>query len=131
MAYRKRYLGGGVIYVVPPEMVLPWRHGETVPGGTDAKTLANRRRYERRKANTVGPKYRLLDIAERDGYRCHICGKRVDMTLSGRHPQGPTADHLLPVSAGGGDESVNVALCHNRCNVKRATGGAAQLRLVG
>ena len=136
MAYLRRYLAGGEIYVVPPEFVFHHSYGEV--GGPTAPPLAGasaraaaRRRYERRKTNTVGKRYRLADVAERDGFRCHICGKRVNMTLSGRHPMGPTADHLIPVSANGGDEPENIALAHSTCNVHRGVGGVAQLRLVG
>jgi 5-methylcytosine-specific restriction endonuclease McrA len=127
LAYLPRYFTSGDVLTLPPELVLPhWITDADVP----ATTARNRRRYERRKANTVGERYRLRDIAERDACRCHLCGKPVDMTLSGRHPQGPTADHLVPVSCGGGDEPHNVALAHRRCNVKRGIGGAVQLRVV-
>ena len=101
----------------------------TTCNGCTAKSRCVRRRDDRRRANTVGERYNLLDIAQRDNHRCHICGKPVDMSLSGRHPQGPTADHLLPVAAGGGDDPWNIALAHRRCNIKRGTGGVVQLRL--
>lgn len=67
----------------------------------------------------------------RDGFRCHLCRGRVDMRLSGMHPKGPTIDHLIPVTAGGGDDPTNVALAHRECNVRRQTGGEVQLRLLG
>jgi len=116
----KRWIAAGR-YFTEPDIAIP---GE-------AQNEAHRRRYARRKAQTTGPRYVLADVAKRDGFRCHICGARVDMGLSGRHPMGPTADHLLPVAAGGGDESTNIALAHLRCNIKRGTKGVAQLRLVG
>lgn len=128
MSYRSRYFAGSAIHTLPAHMVFPVDYGEDA--GSPA-LAASRRRYERRKANTVGRRYRLAEVAERDGYRCHICGKRVDMTLSGRHPMGPTADHLIPVSAHGGDQPENIALAHSTCNVHRGVGGVAQLRLVG
>ena len=63
------------------------------------------------------------DIAARDGWRCHICGKRVaraNMSL----------DHLIPVSKGGPHLKVNVALAHLLCNIRRGAGRIpAQLRL--
>lgn len=127
MAYLPRYFTSGDVLTLPPELVLPhWIGDFDVP----ATTARNRRRHARRVANTVGPRYRLADIAERDLCTCHLCGKPVDMSLSGRHPLGPTADHLVPVSCGGGDEPHNVALAHRRCNVKRGVGGAVQLRVV-
>ena len=67
----------------------------------------------------------------RDGARCHLCRKSVDLTLSGTLPEGPTIDHLVPISAGGTREPENLALAHRVCNVRRGNRGAAQLRLVG
>ena len=129
MAYSRRYFAGGQVHTIPPELVFPLDYVE--PGGGAGVRATQRRRYERRKANTVGKRYKLPEVAERDNYRCHICGKRVDMILSGRHPMGPTADHLIPVAAGGGDDPENIALAHGSCNIHRGVGGFAQLRLVG
>ena len=74
-------------------------------------------------------------LADRDGGRCHLCGKRVNLDLpSGPRgsDKGPSIDHLVPRSLGGGDELENLALSHWGCN--RSKGAAAsgeQLRLVG
>lgn len=91
----------------------------------------NRRKTSKRRAVNVGESYSLMDLANDSGSTCHLCGKRVDMDLSGRHPKGPTVDHLLPLSAGGADCRTNVALAHRSCNVSRGAGGTVQLRLVG
>lgn len=103
--------------------------------GCGTCTAANRcaeRRYSRIKAQTSGKRYDLAQIAFRDGWTCHICGKPVDPSLNGRDPMGPTADHLVPVAHGGGSEPSNVALAHRRCNVKRGTrGNLVQLMLIG
>ena len=125
MAYVQRFASSGTLYIIPPALVFHHSHGE---GLVRAVTARNRRRHARRVANTVGGRYRLTDVAERDQHTCHLCGKRVDMALSGLDPMGPTADHLVPVSCGGGDEPHNVALAHRRCNVKRGVGGVVQLR---
>jgi 5-methylcytosine-specific restriction endonuclease McrA len=128
MAYRSRYFAAAEILILPPTSVIAWRVNDEayVP----ASPIAGRRRRDARlRTNTQGKRYRFDEIAERDRYTCHLCRKSIDMTLSGRHPQGPTIDHLLPVSCGGGDEAHNVALAHSRCNVKRGTKGAVQLRL--
>lgn len=71
------------------------------------------------------------EIAERDGWRCHICGKKVPDRPYKAKALDPTLDHLVPVSAGGDHTRANVALAHNRCNYERNTGGEVQLRLVG
>lgn len=74
--------------------------------------------------------YTLRQVAERDGWRCHLCGKRVPDRPYAARPLDPTVDHLIPVSAGGNDTLDNVALAHNRCNWLRSDTGQAQLRLI-
>lgn len=90
----------------------------------------NRRRRMARRMSTAGA-YTLTEIAERDGFRCHLCGGSVSMSLSGMEKWGPTIDHLLPISLGGLDDRANVALAHRVCNVRRGNRGIVQLRLVG
>lgn len=124
MAYRMRYFAAGraiddVLEVIPLD-----------PPST-AAAEARQRRHMRRRAQTHGKPFRFDAIAERDGWRCHLCGRRIDPTISRRHPMGATIDHLVPIAAGGGDEPENVALAHRDCNIRRGTKGIAQLRLVG
>lgn len=92
---------------------------------------ANRRRNVKRRRAPKGQAYTLVEIGMRDGWRCHLCGKKVDRRLPATHSRGPTIDHLVPISAGGIDDPSNVALAHKRCNLSRGAGGQVQLRLVG
>jgi 5-methylcytosine-specific restriction endonuclease McrA len=64
----------------------------------------------------------LAKIAERDGWRCHICKRKVTRRTW-------SLDHLIPLSDGGPHTHANVALAHRLCNAKRGAHGAAQLRL--
>lgn len=89
-----------------------------------------KRRMAKRNGGDAG-RYTLSEVAERDGRRCHLCGKSVNMRLSGMNPKGPTIDHLIPLSDDGRDEIGNVALAHRQCNTVRGAGGFAQLRLTG
>lgn len=76
------------------------------------------------------PVYRKR-IAERDGWRCKICGKQVNKRAKVPHPSAPTLDHIVPLAAGGRHEPTNVQLAHFRCNrIKNAT-GSGQLLLFG
>jgi hypothetical protein len=68
-------------------------------------------------------------LAKRDGIKCNICTKPVNMSKSGLDPLGPTIDHLLPVSKGGTNDSFNLALAHRQCNTSRGNRGHAQLLL--
>lgn len=90
-----------------------------------------RRQMRARKRGQVHEPYTLREIAERDGWRCHLCGGRVPDRPYTAHDKDPTIDHLIPQSHGGDDIKSNVALAHNRCNWERGNAGLAQLRLVG
>lgn len=74
-------------------------------------------------------------LADRDGPRCAICRKHVDLTLSSGprgNAKGPSVDHVVPRSKGGSDDLANLRLTHWTCNQKRGNrGGDEQLRLVG
>ncbi len=73
----------------------------------------------------VGRRIDLVVLGVRDGWRCHICKKKVKRKVA-------TADHLVPVSYGGPTTMENVALAHWSCNSRRGAGRIpAQLRLIG
>jgi hypothetical protein len=70
-------------------------------------------------------------IAERDGWRCHLCRRRVSRLLVAPHPRSASIDHLVPLVDGGSHEPVNLRLAHPGCNSRRGASGPAQLLLVG
>jgi hypothetical protein len=76
------------------------------------------------------PTLSVHEIAERDGTRCHICRRKVNMSLSGLAKWGPTIEHILPVSRGGTNDPSNLALAHRHCNTARGNRGHSQLVLV-
>lgn len=90
----------------------------------------NRRKNAKRRGAKVGVMFTLTEIGDRDGWRCHLCGKLVDASRSGMDPTGPTIDHLIPVSQGGVDTPENVRLAHRVCNSRRGAGGSVQLLLL-
>jgi hypothetical protein len=92
---------------------------------------AGRRTRKRRLRHAASDGHTLRDVAVRDGWRCHLCGRKVpDRPYTG-HGLDATEDHLIPVSAGGNNLLSNVKLAHRDCNIKRSTGGEVQLLLVG
>lgn len=66
----------------------------------------------------------LVAVAERDGWRCHICCRKVTR-------RNWSLDHLVPLRHNGTHTYDNVALAHHRCNSLRGATGQAQLLLVG
>jgi 5-methylcytosine-specific restriction endonuclease McrA len=91
----------------------------------DKCRLRNRRATYRsktvkRQSLTVKPSRLSCDeIAERDGFVCHICTGVVDMTLPRTRALGGTVDHVVPLSKGGSDDPDNLKLAHWVCNVRK------------
>lgn len=76
--------------------------------------------------------YTLAEIAERDRFRCGLCGARIYMQKRSPDPLSASIDHIVPLSEGGSNMRSNVQLAHRRCNsAKGARGGFEQLALVG
>lgn len=95
------------------------------------RAARSRLRQNRRTVERSGEKFTTREIAERDGWRCHLCSKQVPDQPYAARDEDPTLDHLVPVSDGGLHVRTNVRLAHNRCNWERSTGGTVQLLLVG
>ena len=70
-------------------------------------------------------------VYESDGWRCHICGKKVRRTATVPHPMAPTIDHVIPLADGGTHEPANCRTAHFMCNsVKGNRGGGEQMLLI-
>jgi 5-methylcytosine-specific restriction endonuclease McrA len=60
---------------------------------------------------------RIRAIVMAEETHCHICGEHVDQTLNGRHPDGPTVDHVISLNEGGDPVARNnLRLAHLLCN---------------
>lgn len=97
------------------------------------KAGKERRSARKRGARTAVLVYRKR-IFERDGFRCQLCGKRLDMKKVAPHPLSPTLDHIIPLSKGGAHEPANVQAAHFLCNARKSDGASPngdQLRLIG
>lgn len=90
-----------------------------------------RKNAQRRGAAIIGRRMTIAELGERDGWRCHLCRRKVDARRVSPHPLSATFDHLIPIADGGTDEPANLRLAHRRCNTRRGTGGIVQLLLVG
>lgn len=112
------------------------------PSGSSGPRLSDEERRARSRMRDVRRRVKLasvtiesvdpLAIYERDGWRCHLCGKRVDGRLNGNARMGPTLDHVVPLSKGGEHSRANVALAHRQCNILKGNRAAGeQLALIG
>lgn len=94
------------------------------------RSAAEQRRRNAERAGDQGITWRT--VGGRDGWRCHLCRKKVPQHAGTAHePNGATVDHLVPISCGGAHSWDNVALAHRKCNLSRGDRGIVQLRLVG
>lgn len=102
----------------------------------DACLLGERRRNKDKRRAMKRAAYRAdvrpSLIYERDGYRCKLCGKRLNMKAAVPHPMAPTIDHIVPLAQGGTHEPANAQAAHFLCNsIKGDRGGNEQLLLIG
>lgn len=70
-------------------------------------------------------------LLERDGNRCHYCGKEMCDNGTGEHfvNDGISIDHITPTSQGGTDDLINLILACRRCNVKKGIMSYHEFRL--
>lgn len=58
-----------------------------------------------------------IKVFERDGWRCHLCGKATPRKLRGScQPRAPELDHIVPLSLGGDHSYRNTACSCRSCN---------------
>lgn len=92
-------------------------------------------RKHRKRAAHYGAEYEPISrvrVLNRDGWRCGICGGKIDRARSVPHPKSGTLDHIIPLSRGGGHLYTNVQAAHFICNsMKGARSAGEQLLLVG
>lgn len=75
--------------------------------------------FERRALVAAGERFTAREIAERDGWCCHLCAIPIpDRPYTG-HPLDLTIDHLVPVVLGGAHTRANVRAAHRFCNLSR------------
>lgn len=82
-----------------------------------------------RRVSTEHESIRVGDVFERDGWRCGICGKKVDKRLKFPHPKSVTLDHIIPLAKGGTHTWDNVQCAHFMCNCLKGAHDGGQLRL--
>jgi 5-methylcytosine-specific restriction endonuclease McrA len=98
------------------------------------KIRNSKRKYRKTLRGVESEPYTHNEIAQRDGWRCQLCKKKVDRRLKYPHLMSMSIDHIVPISRGGTDVRSNVQLAHFSCNSKKHNnvwGEGEQLRLLG
>ncbi len=92
---------------------------------------AIRHRRRARLAGVPAERFTLAEVAERDGWCCGVCGRKVDPKAKGR--LGKSLDHIVPLALGGPHTMANAQLAHVGCNSAKGDRATipAQMRLFG
>lgn len=86
-----------------------------------------------RRAQSAGVEYVHIErrkVCERDGWRCGICHRKIDPTLTYPHLRSASLDHIVPISRGGSHILLNVQAAHWGCNRAKAAKFDGQLMLM-
>lgn len=88
-------------------------------------------RRARKKHAPLGVAFDPVEVFERDGWVCHLCGKTTLRDKIGTaHPRAPTLDHILPLARGGSHSRSNTACAHRACNNRKGTAPGGQFSLL-
>ncbi|MCH8949668.1 MAG: HNH endonuclease [Chloroflexi bacterium] len=72
-----------------------------------------------------------LDILERDGWHCQLCGLAISKVVKYPDPMSASLDHILPLTAGGHHIAANLQAAHMGCNAAKSNRPAGdQLRMI-
>jgi 5-methylcytosine-specific restriction endonuclease McrA len=69
-----------------------------------------------------GETFGVMEIGNRDGWRCGICREPIDRTIKWPHPMSASVDHVTPLALGGRHLRANVRIAHLSCNSGRKAG---------
>lgn len=94
------------------------------PEKTVAARRLSRRRHcaRRRRLGARVESGRWRRICERDGWKCWICHRDIDPSLTAPHRFSGTADHVIALANGGADDDGNLRAAHFSCNCRRGAG---------
>jgi len=89
-------------------------------------------RYLRDKAQRDGERFKPVTVLKRDGWRCQLCGKKLNPKHRGTHrDDAPELDHIIPLSLGGEHSKRNTQCACRKCNLSKSNSEIGQLRLFG
>jgi hypothetical protein len=60
-----------------------------------------------------------MELAQRDGLVCHLCGEKLSLATKHPEPMYASIDHVLPLARGGRNELPNLKLAHLVCNLRK------------
>jgi 5-methylcytosine-specific restriction endonuclease McrA len=111
--------------IKPSEAVKPNQYALKPCPACKAQRVKEQRKADkavRRARKKAAPYERVYatKVFERDGWRCHICGRKTLKNKRGTwHDKAPELDHIIPLSKGGPHTYGNVACACRACNGKK------------
>lgn len=118
--------------------------GEMFTGASQNAALCSAECKKRRKSHRTNwrmhrrrapapERFTRMEIFERDGWKCGLCGRKVDSTLRFPDPMSASLDHIIPVTLGGQHTRENTQCSHWVCNVRKNNRipDGTQFRLLG
>ena len=107
------------------------RNWERLNPETAAQMKAKQQHVRRaRKKGAVAENINPRAVYERDGWKCGICGRKVNPRLRFPHPMSGSLDHIQPLAAGGTHTWGDVQCAHFICNSKKGAADGGQLKLL-
>lgn len=104
------------------------RAKDRLSGRKAALRKARKLRLRGVKVEKVNP----LEVLNRDGWRCQLCGVKTPKKLRGSYDdRAPEVDHILPIAQGGEHSYRNTQCACRKCNITKAGEFMGQMRLVG
>jgi hypothetical protein len=90
---------------------------------------------QEQRARRAGVVYQYVikeKVFERDGWRCHLCGRKTPMKLMGTYDnRAPELDHIIPLGCKGSHVYENVKCCCRECNGNKGAIPLGQPMLFG
>lgn len=113
---------GSATTLVQPEKarkrVLQWAK-DNAEKAAQLNARNDRRRKAVERGASVAERFDAIEMFERDGWTCALCGQLIDTTLVFPDRMSATIDHVLPVSEGGQHTRKNVQAAHFTCNASK------------
>ena len=76
------------------------------------------------KSRADAEKFLDIEIFDRDGWICGLCGDPIDSLLRHPDPKSVSLDHVIPITKGGSHTRDNMQASHLRCNLSKGNRNA-------
>lgn len=88
----------------------------------DLRSMRNAQEHRRRARKRGGSteRFEAVEIYERDGWTCGICGQPVDPAVPFPDHMSASLDHVVPLACGGAHRRDNVQCSHWVCNSRKS-----------